>query len=99
MAEECVCGFVDLLPLMAERVGDGGLAEELCKGFNQLVDEQRGLITIDSLKKNSVRLGIGELGDEEAAGMLRLGDLDGDCALNRFEFCRLMLRFSTHINN
>lgn len=92
--QEYMPGFVDFLPTMAERHGARGLLEELCKGFYRLVDAERGLITLESLKLNAKKLGIGELGEEQAVGMLRMGDLNGDGALDHTEFCMLMLRLS-----
>ncbi|KAI0497813.1 hypothetical protein KFK09_021050 [Dendrobium nobile] len=93
--QEYMPGFVDFLPSMAKRLGTNGLLEELCKGFYHLVDAERGLITLESLKKNAHRLGLGELGEEQAVGMLRMGDLNGDGALDHTEFCMLMLRLTS----
>ncbi|XP_020698171.1 calcium-binding protein PBP1-like [Dendrobium catenatum] len=90
--QEYMPGFVDFLPSMAKRLGTNGLLEELCKGFYHLVDDERGLITLESLKKNARRLGLGELGEEQAVEMLRMGDLNGDGVLDYSEFCTLMLR-------
>ncbi|KAL0911269.1 hypothetical protein M5K25_019400 [Dendrobium thyrsiflorum] len=69
--QEYMPGFVDFLPKMAKRIGTNGLLEELCEGFYHLVDAERGLITLESLKKNARRLGLGELGEEQAVEMLR----------------------------
>ncbi|KAE8681056.1 Calcium-binding protein PBP1 [Hibiscus syriacus] len=49
--------FEDYFPSMMERLGAEGFIGELCNGFRLLMDGQRGLITFESLKKNSVILG------------------------------------------
>ncbi|KAG6419540.1 hypothetical protein SASPL_121762 [Salvia splendens] len=89
--------FADMLPLMAERLGGEGLIGELCKGFGLLMDREKGVITFESLKKNSALLGLQDLGDEELEGMLREGDLDRDGALDQMEFCVLMFRLSPQL--
>jgi calcium-binding protein KIC and related proteins len=58
------------------------------------LDEEKGVITLESLKRNSALLGLQGMTDEEVASMLREGDLDGDGALNEMEFCTLMFRLS-----
>ncbi|KAK8643884.1 hypothetical protein V6N13_013161 [Hibiscus sabdariffa] len=91
MAVENGVDFEDYFPSMVERMGREGLIMELCNGFRLLMDGERGLITMESLKKKSVALG---LDDDEIVCMLREGDLDGDGALNQLEFCILMFRLS-----
>ncbi|KAK4439872.1 Calcium-binding protein KRP1 [Sesamum alatum] len=91
------CGFQDLLPLMAEKLGGDGLIGELCNGFQLLMDSDKGVITFESLKKNSALLGLQDLCDEDLYGMLREGDFDGDGALNQMEFCVLMFRLSPEL--
>ncbi|CAA0808620.1 Calcium-binding EF-hand family protein [Striga hermonthica] len=97
MAGEMVGGFQDLLPFMADKLGGDGLIGELCKGFNLLVDREKGLITFESLKKNSALLGLHDLRDDELQSMLREGDIDGDGALDEMEFCVLMFRLSPEL--
>ncbi|XP_072954266.1 calcium-binding protein PBP1-like [Typha angustifolia] len=92
-------GFEDYLPQMAERLGEEGLMEELCKGFQLLMDPRRGLITFESLKRNAATLGLQGLNDEELVGMVREGDMDGDGALDQMEFCVLMVRLSPELMN
>ncbi|WOK96433.1 calcium-binding protein KIC-like [Canna indica] len=88
-------GFHDFLPTMAERLGAEGLMEELCKGFQLLMDPERGVITFDSLKRSwAPALG---LADEELMGMLKEGDLNGDGVLDQMEFCVLMVRLSPEL--
>ncbi|KAK3184282.1 hypothetical protein Dsin_031568 [Dipteronia sinensis] len=89
--------FQDLLPVMADKLGGEGLITELCNGFELLMDKNRGVITMESLKKNSAFLGLQDLGDDELESMVREGDLDGDGALNQMEFCVLMFRLSPQL--
>ncbi|KAG6755368.1 hypothetical protein POTOM_041189 [Populus tomentosa] len=89
--------FEDFLPLMANKLGGDGLIGELCNGFNLLVDSEKGVITFDSLKKNSALLGLQDLSDDDLRCMLREGDFDGDGALNQMEFCVLMFRLSPEL--
>ncbi|XP_071725865.1 calcium-binding protein PBP1-like [Rutidosis leptorrhynchoides] len=87
-------GFQDLLPVMADKLGGEGLIEELCNGFRLLMDVDKGVITFNSLKKNSSVLGLQDLSDDDLMSMLKEGDYDGDGALNQMEFCVLMFRLS-----
>ncbi|XP_038972359.1 calcium-binding protein KIC-like [Phoenix dactylifera] len=89
--------FEDFLPLMAEKLGEEGLMEELCNGFRLLMDPRRKLITFESLKRHAALLGLEGLRDDELRGMLREGDLDGDGALSEMEFCVLMVRLSPEL--
>ncbi|KAL1563651.1 Calcium-binding protein krp1 [Salvia divinorum] len=89
--------FHDFLPLMAEKLGGDGLLGELCNGFRLLMDAEKGVITFDSLKKNSAFLGLQELSDDDLYSMLKEGDFDGDGALNQMEFCVLMFRLSPEL--
>lgn len=86
--------FEDFFPSMMEGLGEEGFMEELFQGFQLLMDVERGLITLDSLRRSTAQLGLLEMGDDELLWMLGEGDLDGDGALNRTEFCILMLRLS-----
>ncbi|KAM0070810.1 putative calcium-binding protein KIC/PBP1/KRP1 [Helianthus debilis subsp. tardiflorus] len=86
--------FHDQLPLMEEKLGGDGLIGELCKGFQLLMDADKGVITFDSLKNNASVLGLQDLSDNDLLSMLREGDCDGDGALNQMEFCVLMFRLS-----
>ncbi|KAL4325329.1 hypothetical protein GQ457_11G013180 [Hibiscus cannabinus] len=96
-ADSSSCGFEDFLPLMANKLGGEGLVDELCNGFNVLMDREKGVITFDSLKKNSALLGLHDLSDEDLRSMVREGDFDGDGALNQMEFCVLMFRLSPEL--
>ncbi|KAI3904632.1 hypothetical protein MKW98_014812 [Papaver atlanticum] len=92
--DQNMTNYEDLLPVMAEKLDVEGFVTELCGGFRVLADPGRGLITSESLRKNSKYLGIEEMSKEDAEEMVREGDLDGDGALNENEFCILMVRLS-----
>ncbi|KAJ6421901.1 hypothetical protein OIU84_026935 [Salix udensis] len=89
--------FEDLLPAMAIKLGGEWLINELCIGFQLLMDKDRGVITMESLKRNAAFLGLQDLSEDELAGMVKEGDLDGDGALNQMEFCVLMFRLSPEL--
>ncbi|KAK1557952.1 hypothetical protein Q3G72_034653 [Acer saccharum] len=86
--------FEDFFPSMVEKLGADGFMKELYNGFQLLMDEEKGVITLESLKRNSALLGMQDMSDQEVASMLKEGDLDGDGALNEMEFCTLMFRLS-----
>lgn len=86
--------FEDFLPAMFDKLGTDGFMKELCKGFSLLMDEKKGVITFESLKRSAALLGLQEMTDEEIVCMLREADLDGDGTLNEMEFCTLMFRLS-----
>ncbi|KAG8387008.1 hypothetical protein BUALT_Bualt03G0208500 [Buddleja alternifolia] len=81
-----------LTALNATKIG------ELCNGFRLLMDSDKGVITFESLKKNSGLLGLQEWSDNDLYGMLKEGDFDGDGALNQMEFCALMFRLKPRID-
>ena len=89
-----MAGFDDFLPIMAEKLGEQDFMAELCNGFRLLADPRSGLITLDSLRRNSALLGLDSLTDSELRAMMEEGDSDGDGALNENEFCVLMIRLS-----
>ncbi|KAK9268670.1 hypothetical protein L1049_000429 [Liquidambar formosana] len=97
MASKTPSSFEDFLPTMAHKLGGDGLIGELCNGFQLLMDGDKGVITFDSLKKNSALLGLQGLSDEDLWSMLKEGDFDGDGALNQMEFCVLMFRLSPEL--
>ncbi|KAJ0988259.1 hypothetical protein J5N97_006615 [Dioscorea zingiberensis] len=97
MAKRTSERFEDYLPAMAEKLGGDGLMEELCNGFRLLMDQEREVITFESLKTSAGLLGLGGLRDDELMGMMREGDMDGDGALNQMEFCVLMFRLSPEL--
>uniref|UniRef100_A0A2P2QNH0 EF-hand domain-containing protein n=1 Tax=Rhizophora mucronata TaxID=61149 RepID=A0A2P2QNH0_RHIMU len=89
-----VSKFEDLLPVMAEKLDAESFVSELCGGFRVLADPVKGLITSESLRRNSAFLGMEGMSKEDAEAMVREGDLDRDGALNETEFCILMVRLS-----
>ncbi|XP_062086787.1 calcium-binding protein KRP1-like [Humulus lupulus] len=86
--------FEDFFPAMVDKLGQEGFMKELCNGFHLLMDQEKGLITFESLKKNAALLGLQGMSDDEIRCMVREGDMDGDQALNEMEFCTLMFRLS-----
>lgn len=86
--------FKDFFPHMVKKLGAEGFLDELCKGFRLLMDGDKGVITFESLKRNSALLGLQDMSDEELRSMLQEGDSDGDGNLNQMEFCVLMFRLS-----
>ncbi|KAM1324299.1 hypothetical protein TB2_045464 [Malus domestica] len=89
--------FEDLLPVMADKLGGKGLIKELCNGFQLLMDKDKGVITLESLRRNSALLGLQNFREDELVSMVREGDMDGDGALNQMEFCVLMFRLSPEL--
>lgn len=61
------------------------------------MDREKGVITFESLKRNSAQLGLQDLSDDDLRCMLKEGDFDGDGALNQMEFCVLMFRLSPEL--
>ncbi|XP_045831794.1 calcium-binding protein PBP1-like [Trifolium pratense] len=90
-------GFEDLLPVMANKLGGEGLIKELCNGFELLMDKDKGVITLDSLRKNAALLGLQDMKEDELVSMMNEGDLDRDGALTQMEFCVLMFRLSPEL--
>ncbi|TKY48792.1 Calcium-binding protein PBP1 [Spatholobus suberectus] len=89
--------FEDLLPVIAGKLGGEGLLKELCNGFQLLMDKEKGVITLESLRRNSALMGLQDLKEDELVSMMREGDLDGDGALTQMEFCVLMFRLSPQL--
>ncbi|XP_042503522.1 calcium-binding protein KIC-like [Macadamia integrifolia] len=94
LIESPMSEYEDLLPVMAEKLDVENFMSELCGGFQILAEPERGLITPESLRKNSSLLGMEGMCKEESEAMVKEGDLDGDGALNEMEFCILMVRLS-----
>ncbi|KAK3032622.1 hypothetical protein RJ639_036582 [Escallonia herrerae] len=97
MASKNKVVFEDFFPSMVEKLGTQGFMAELCNGFRVLMDGEKGVITLESLKRNSAELGLGVMSDDELKSMLEEGDLDGDGSLNQMEFCVLMFRLSPEL--
>ncbi|KAK4804368.1 hypothetical protein SAY86_004185 [Trapa natans] len=57
--------FEDYFPSMMVNLGAEGFVGELCRGFQLLMDSEKGLITFNSLKRNIHVLGLEDvLGDD-----------------------------------
>lgn len=97
MAAENAWMFDDFFPSMIQQLGTEGFIIELCNGFSILMDTEKGLITFESLKRNTLLLGVEDMRDDDILCMLTEGDIDGDGALNQMEFCILMFRLSPGI--
>ncbi|KAK2424456.1 poly(A)-binding protein binding protein, variant 2 [Trifolium repens] len=89
--------FEDLLPVIANKLGGEGLMKELSNGFKLLMDKDKGVITLESLRKNSALMGLQDLKEDELLSMMKEGDIDGDGALTEMEFCVLMFRLSPQL--
>ncbi|CAL5200482.1 unnamed protein product [Lathyrus oleraceus] len=89
--------FEDLLPVIANKLGGEGLMKELSNGFELLMDKDKGVITLESLRKNSALMGLEDLKEDEVVSMMREGDIDGDGELSEMEFCVLMFRLSPQL--
>ncbi|KAF4387916.1 hypothetical protein F8388_005533 [Cannabis sativa] len=63
-------------------------------GFELLMDKEKGLITLESLRSNATILGLQNMREDELVSMVSECDLDGDGALNQMEFCVFMFRLS-----
>ncbi|KAM7506172.1 hypothetical protein LguiB_005076 [Lonicera macranthoides] len=72
--------FEDLLPIIMKRLGGERFVKELSNGFELLKDEEEGVITVESLKRNSsTLLGLQDLNDNEVESMvIKEADLDGN---------------------
>jgi Ca2+-binding EF-hand superfamily protein len=89
--------FEDLLPVIANKLGGEGLMKELSNGFKLLMDKDKGVITLESLRKNSALMGLQDLKEDELLSMMKEGDIDGDGTLTEMEFCVLMFRLSPQL--
>ncbi|GLJ32769.1 hypothetical protein SUGI_0659870 [Cryptomeria japonica] len=87
-------GFEDYLPVMAEKLGEEEFMAELCNGFRLLADAEKGVITLQSLKKNASLLGVEAMSEDQIGAMIEAADLNGDGVLDQNEFCVLMLTLS-----
>ncbi|KAL7002318.1 hypothetical protein U1Q18_003471 [Sarracenia purpurea var. burkii] len=86
--------YEDLLAVMAEKLDVEAFMSELCGGFRLLADPDSGLITPESLRKNSMLIGMLGMSKGDSEAMVREGDIDGDGKLSAMEFCILMVRLS-----
>ncbi|TYJ25507.1 hypothetical protein E1A91_A07G055200v1 [Gossypium mustelinum] len=80
---DIVVDFENYFPSMVERYGAKWLLRELRNELKLLIDGEREVIMLESLKTKSVMLGRSDMEDDEIVCMLSESDLDGDCALNQ----------------
>ncbi|KAJ1414735.1 putative calcium-binding protein KIC-like [Sesbania bispinosa] len=66
--------FEDLLPVMVEKLDVEAFVSALCGGFKLLADSEMGLITCESLVRNSALLGMDGMSKEDAESMLSPGN-------------------------
>ncbi|KAG4190727.1 hypothetical protein ERO13_A07G048700v2 [Gossypium hirsutum] len=83
---DIVVDFENYFPSMVERYGAKWLLRELRNELKLLIDGEREVIMLESLKTKSVMLGRSDMKDDEIVCMLSESDLDGDCALNQVKF-------------
>ncbi|KAH7290690.1 hypothetical protein KP509_30G059600 [Ceratopteris richardii] len=89
--------FEDYLPIMAEKLGEQGLMEELAKGFHLLADPSSVTITLQSLKTNGPWLGLLHMSDSDLRAIIQLGDSKCRGELDLHDFCVAMLRTSPEL--
>ncbi|KAF2303491.1 hypothetical protein GH714_018800 [Hevea brasiliensis] len=70
MASRSGVVFEDFFPAMVEKLGTDGFMKELCNGFRLLMDEKKGVITFESLKRNANLLGLQDMSDDEVESWL-----------------------------
>ncbi|KAH7290953.1 hypothetical protein KP509_30G070900 [Ceratopteris richardii] len=89
--------FKDCLPVMAEKLGERGLMQELAKGFELLSDPLSHTITLHSLKRSTTLLGLVPMSDCELREMINVGDSSGRGELDLHDFCVAMVRASPEL--
>ncbi|KAH7291074.1 hypothetical protein KP509_30G075500 [Ceratopteris richardii] len=99
MGDSVEVEFEDYLPIMAEKLGNSGLMEELAKGFQLLADPSSLTITVHSLKTNGPALGLPKMSDEDLREIIRFGDSSGRGELDLHDFCVTMFRTSPALVN
>lgn len=91
-------GFIlsqDFTSLMAKRLTEKNVNEEIMKAFQLFDSQHTGKITFEDLKRVSNELGE-KISDEELFEMIEEADLDGDKAVNCQEFLRIMKKTSLY---
>ncbi|XP_010027196.2 calmodulin-like protein 8 [Eucalyptus grandis] len=89
------CGtikFEEFLNLMATKIKETEIEEELKEAFKVIDKDQDGYISPNELKQVMIKLGE-KLTEEELEEMMREADLDGDGQINYEEFIRMILAF------
>src|SRR5699024_5216328 len=91
-------GFIhsqDFITLMAKRLTEKNVNEEIMKEFELFDNGHTGKITFEDLTRDSNELGE-KIRDEELMEMIEEDDLDGDKAVNCQEFLRIMKKTSLY---
>ncbi|GLJ32770.1 hypothetical protein SUGI_0659880 [Cryptomeria japonica] len=78
----------------SDMLGEEEFMVELCNGFRLLADAEKGVITLESLKRNSGVLGIEAMNEDQLQAMIAAADLNGDGVVDENEFCVMMVRLS-----
>ncbi|KAL3728095.1 hypothetical protein ACJRO7_032789 [Eucalyptus globulus] len=84
--------FEEFLNLMATKIKETEIEEELKEAFKVIDKDQDGYISPNELKQVMIKLGE-KLTEEELEEMMREADLDGDGQINYEEFIRMILAF------
>ncbi|XP_056168080.1 calmodulin-2/4-like [Syzygium oleosum] len=84
--------FGEFLNLMARKIKETEIEEELKEAFKVIDKDQDGYISPNELRRVMINLGE-KLTEEELEEMMREADLDGDGRLDYEEFIRTMLAF------
>lgn len=85
--------YADFLQLMKVKMSERDSHEEILKAFRLFDDEDKGIISFDSLKRVANELGE-DLNDEELLEMISEADLDGKGHVNQEEFLQIMKKTS-----
>ncbi|KAI5680213.1 hypothetical protein M9H77_01440 [Catharanthus roseus] len=85
--------FEDFLNIMATKMKENNVVEELKEAFKVFDRDQDGFISANELRNVMINLGE-RLTDEEAEQMIREADLDGDGLVSYDEFVRMMMASS-----
>ncbi|XP_030534903.1 neo-calmodulin-like [Rhodamnia argentea] len=84
--------FGEFLNLMARKIKETEIEEELKEAFRVIDKDQDGYISLNELKRVMINLGEKST-EEELEEMMREADLDGDGQISYEEFIRMMLAF------
>merc|ERR1712039_22032 len=82
--------FPDFLSLMARKMKDTDIEEELIEAFKVFDRDCDGFISAGELRYSMTNLGE-KLSDQEVDEMIREADLDNDGQINYDEFVKMMM--------
>ncbi|GLU19067.1 hypothetical protein SLE2022_353350 [Rubroshorea leprosula] len=82
--------FPEFLNLLARKMKDTKMEEELKEAFRVFDKDQNGFISAAELRQVMTNLGE-KLTDEEVDEMIREADVDGDSQINYAEFVKVMM--------